>query len=184
MKKPNAGEVYKFVRGMTGPLGPLSTDSGRIAAVTLTGLSNITELTNLFDQYRVDWFEYTIHLQSATQNSTADREAFYPYLITAVDYNDSTVPVTANELLEYKNSEFFQFGPQARTYTRRIERPQPVVTMESGTANLGTDIWANTASTGLAWRGLKIWIQDFNSVSRNHVIFVTYRAGISCRVPK
>ncbi len=175
--------VYHFVRGATADLTPASTDIGRAAFITLSGLSNISEITNLFDEYKIEWEEFTVHFTGFTNNALTNYEGFYPWIITALDYNDSTVPITANELLEYKNSEYFQFGPANLTYTRRWV-PRASVNATSGTALIDSETWATTATTSLPWLGMKYFIGGFNSVDRNHTARFTYRCGISCRVPK
>jgi hypothetical protein len=176
-------QVFKFVRGVSASLTPQSTDAGRVAFTNLSSLPNITDITNLFDEYKIDWMEFTVHFQGYSNNGLVNYDGLLPWITTAVDYNDSTAPILNNDVLEYKNAEYFQFSQDRRSYTRRWA-PRCIVNTNSGIATLDAGTWVSTASTSQSWLGMKYFIGSFNSVDRNHVAQYTFRVGLSCRLPR
>lgn len=173
--------AHKFSRSWTANLTPTSTDGGTTQFVTLGSLPNFAEIQAFFDRYRIEKVKVTWQLLGLAD--IAGYDTIYPTIHTAFDPNDGTAPTTVNEVLEYQNSETFQFTPTMRTYHRTFV-PRCNMGMEAGSATAVAGTWAQTSTTTLPWRGLKTFIQNYNSVARNHVMAITVKAVYSADTPK
>jgi hypothetical protein len=146
--------------------GSLIADATGALSFTLSQLPNVSELTTLFDQYRVERLEYTFY-PSYTMGTPANTSTC---IITAIDYDDATVPASVGALYQYENA-------QTRSgYIPFTESFKPHVAMAaySGAftsyANRKSQ-WIDSASTGVIHYGLKFVIpQNFTAANTWRVI--------------
>lgn len=174
-------KAYRFSRSWTSNLTPTSVDAGTTQFVTLGSFPNFAEIQAFFDRYRIEKVRITWQLLGLAD--IAGYDTIFPTIHTAYDPNDGTAPSTVGEVLEYQNSETFQFTPTNRVYSRTFV-PRCNMGMESGSATAAPGTWAQTVSSGLPWRGLKTFIQNYNSTARNHVMAITVKAVYSADTPK
>lgn len=78
-------------------------------------VTNYTEFTNLFDQYRINKvvIKFKLKFDPSAQPSTA---AVFPKMWIHADYDDSTIPTTVNDLLQRSNLKTTILQPD-REYT-------------------------------------------------------------------
>lgn len=76
-------------------------------AFTLAGsLTNYTEFTQLFDQYRLKSVMMKIRLvQPPEANNTSSTSQYYPDIVVAVDHDDNTVPSGYDTIQQYGKSK-------------------------------------------------------------------------------
>lgn len=145
----------------------------------LNDLPNVTELTNLFDAYRINavLFElkprYNSNLimstdpatLSATTNMVTGNNLGIPEINTVLDFNDITPPTTLNELVEYQT---YKQTRATQLHSRKlIPRAQLAVENSIGTlpAVSMSKRWINTSSPSIQHFGLKGAINNIPNIN-------------------
>lgn len=102
-----------------------------------------SDLTALFDQYRFCAIEFKMMPRINTLNSsvTAVPLPAPQYIISAVDYDDSTAPASVSEVMQYSNC---QTHPYDKPFVRRF-RPNIAL------AAYGSGVFASYANRSLQW---------------------------------
>lgn len=124
----------------------------------LSQLPNYTEFTNLYNEYKVSRIKVKFMYSANSQDvSTALLSTALPTIYTAVDPNDSTLPTSVSELLQYKSFRARRADKPFSVYFK----PQFATAAYSGTftsyaAQTG---WIDTSSPSVKHYGLK-WIVD------------------------
>jgi len=105
--------------------------------------------------------------------------------LATVDYNDSTVPTSINDVLDYNTHQKLIFDEAHRSRSVTFQ-PKLQVATGGGTntvlANNGA--WARTSFAD-NWFGLKIWTRNYNTTTFNNTVIDVYiTADIEFRVAK
>jgi hypothetical protein len=129
----------------------------------LNGIDNVTNFTNLFDQYRIDCVVVHIvpsnnAIQVPTQSTTE-----FVNLYAVIDYDDATVLSATYSYREYDNCIELAPGESCK----RTFQPRAAVSAFSGGAfgaysNIG-GMWLDTASPAVQHYGLKIGVPPCDS---------------------
>lgn len=83
-------------------------------------LPNVSELTALYDQYRIDWVEVAIGFNINSANSVDGNNANLPYMWVVKDYDDTNVITTA-DANQYENVECIRLGTDKPWNTFRVK---------------------------------------------------------------
>jgi len=122
------GRTHTFVRSSAvANLTKAATDTGYNFNFVLSSLPNVSELSSLFDQYRVDWFE----LNFLWQNSTAAVQ--FPTMYIAQDWDGvASAPTVYTDVFQYASMKVVAFAATQRIFSIRVVRPG--INVSSGTA--------------------------------------------------
>lgn len=135
-------------------------------------MPNFTELTDLFDQFQIDWVEIEWFFSSDAVNRTdstssgpngsPSRPIFgNPMHIYVKDYDDAA-PISIQSLVQYENQTTWQMSGTDRD-SRHIVRIKPKFTMNAGDAEIGTPTGiVNPADPR------KYWLDTLNGVNIPH----------------
>lgn len=168
------GPTYRTVRTVNvGAITAIATDSGVGRLFKLNSLPNVTEFTNLFDQYRIVMVEaeyvFSTHILSS--------QARYPRIAFAVDYSDAGNPTSESDVLQYQNAEAFQFGQVKHTF-KRVFKPRAALAAYQGAfTGYGTaspNQWFDTNNAGIEYYGTKEWINNYNTVLATGAVINVY----------
>lgn len=124
-------------------------------------LENILDFDTLYDKYKVSGYKVTILPQQNMAVSSSN--TVLPTITYAFDQDDSNVPVSQAQLLQYGNAK-----------VRRLDKPvsfyiKPKVGVSvfsfSGAAQTVTSSkYIDWANTDVPHRGVKFWIENMNLV--------------------
>jgi hypothetical protein len=145
----------------------------------LAQISNQSNFTALFDQYKIDYLEYTFRPQANA--TTLVTTSTVPRFITAIDYDDSNTPGSLAALEEYMSAETHFTD----TFTRRF-RPKILTMIWDGSnpapGGSTTAPWIDCAQNLIPHYGLKYGIEA-GSVAQTafQTWFMDLYVGISFR---
>jgi hypothetical protein len=134
-----------------------------------------TELTTLFDQWRIDRvdmqaiYSATNHQQTISTSSTQ----VMPIIRVVTDYDDADVS-SATNLLEYPQSRTIQLGNmQARGIKHTVFRPAITMSGESLAAPTNAAVtkrgqWIDCGQPAIVHAGIKVAYADFGSGSPDY----------------
>lgn len=167
--------VHRFTRlAQTNDIPKGPADQGFAIAFTLNDMPNTSEFQALFDQYAIEWVEYTFVLKRTG--------AIAPVIYVAEDHDNDNLP-SWNELLEKQSTQVLTFGAD-RTLIKYKFRPNPVrMVYNTAVANAyerapnGT--WLDCSYNTAKHYGLKYYIQNYNTATNpNCDIAVAIRYGL------
>ena len=152
--------------------GAAGVDAFGAANFQLSQLSNYTDITNMYDEYRIKAVKWYIVPNQPT-NTTAVGAASTPVFISSVDYNDSATPTLKTTILQSDTARVH--GPLNKMYTRTF-KPNVALAAYAGAftsyANV-EDQWIDTGSPNVQHYGIKWGVVDVNN-GTNAVSCYTY----------
>lgn len=141
-----------------------ATDELLAISFQLSDLPNYTQLTNLYDQYRILAVkcEFVPRTPPVQYYGVSAISSSAPTLYTAIDLDDVTTP-TANSLLSHESVKFHgAFTPMSTGKYVRWLRPACATEMyqTGGFGGYGakTGQWIDTTSSSVQHYGIKWWI--------------------------
>ncbi len=164
---PERGKVYRFVRSAF--YNTLTSSTGITLAsgnFKLSDLPNYTDFTALFDRYRfvavVARFIPTT--QKTEVGSATSLIGDNPIVYTVIDYDDSSTPLSLDELRQFDTAQSNQIG----TYFERVLVPRAALGSYSGTfasySQAPQRMWHDCNSPNIQFYGLK-WASTAFSTS-------------------
>jgi len=150
-----------------GTITPSTTiDQTGSISFALNQLSNFSEFTNLFDQYRI--VQVTVTFVPTSQVSTSSP------LVTFIDRDDASTLTAVTQCYEFPSCQISESGCLVeRTFT-----PRPATAAYSGVftsfTSASAKIWIDAASAGVLYYGLKWYntAQTGNNTSINWDIVI------------
>lgn len=143
----------------------------------LNELVNASEFTNLFDRYRLRGVQVKIvpRVNSFDANPNATVQS-RPTIHTAIDYNDSTAPTDALELMQY---DTYRMTTGDRTHKRyfspRVSTNLFRTAISSSYATAPRSQWIDCTSVGIDTPHFALkWVIDNNSYDQNFMVFKTF----------
>lgn len=142
----------------------------------LSNLPNYTELTNLYDQYKIKSINFSIVPQvtsaDANPNATA---ALCPSVTSVLDFSDSTALANLNDYLQY--STYKRTAP-LKTHKRFFYPKQLVYAYDAVTATQNlADVqnkWIRSESPDIQHLGIKVYIPAAVNATFNYEVYATY----------
>lgn len=149
---------------------------GGVASTTLP-LPNYTELTALYDQYKIDWVECEFMFSNNMSNITSPTIGL-PVIYLAKDYDDSNA-AGVTDLQQYSTQQVWQLGnAHNRDGIKRI-RIKPNVDMavyQSALVNgyaRSKPIFMDTGSPSVPHYGIKIAFDPIDNQANSNVGYLT-----------
>lgn len=141
------------VNGVTGALGAYT--------FTLASVPNSAEFTNLYDQYKISAVSMCFYPRQTNVTSliTTDNIKSNARLLTAIDYNDDTPPLNADQIREYESCQV-----SAITEKHEVYISKPLFLNNSGQNVNG---WVSTANPSTRWYGIKYVVEPTLAVGAN-----------------
>lgn len=155
-------------------------DFWRYYQPNLSQFNNITEFSNLFDQYKVNGIKYTFYprYDSVDANPGSFTNTTVK-MVTVVDPFTGLVPLgvystaTLNTLME-------QSGAKVRNGLRPVSvyfKPQIEIPTNIGggvTYTPASKVWINTSSTGVPFRGFHTFVATNNMSTPSGLVYDVY----------
>jgi len=165
----------QLVPGAADPLNALS--------FSLASLPDLSDFTNLFDQYTIEKVDVVFRVPRASQPATTGE--VFPFLTWALDFNDSTAPVSLDVIRSYDSCRIHQFGEGANRSAKWTIVPKFNQSSTGGTFQSNQVLWLNTADTTQLWHGIKWGLTFFNTTTFNNtVVWVDIKYHLALRMPK
>lgn len=156
-------DVHRFKRsGPTASLAAAAADKGWAWSFALSDTANYTELTSLFDQYRIRQVDMVFRLDRMTSSASQA----YPTIWILADYDSASAPGSLDEVAQrpYKS---FQFGPTNTTVSFTLK---PRLLADAGIGGSAAysvlvprEQWIDAASATLTHYGAIAWISNYNT---------------------
>lgn len=125
----------------------------------LNALANYTELTSLYDSYRIVGVRFR-GVPSVTQMTTRNDG----FLVVAPDFDDNTAPSTTDDLLQYGNCQVIPLNQGFQIDLK----PRPAIAGYGGAFTsygiAAADQWFDLGSPGVQYYGVKIAASTTTSV--------------------
>jgi len=151
---------------------PLTNIGGAAGAFTfeLSDLPAYTELTALYDQYRIDGVLLTFYPRqtSVTNNTLFDQVKGEAKLFTCIDYNDLNPPATADEVRQYESCKVTSLIKEHTVYVKK-----PLFVNTSGQ---NTSDFVSTANPSTRWYGCKYYAEPPGMTSATAQFFYSVEA--------
>lgn len=164
-----------------GPGAPVATADSFIASASqmrgafrfcLSQASNISEITNLFDNYRITKVKLMFAM-SVSEATSANSQLPMPIINYCYDPDDNTVPASRSSVLE---NGFCKTRRMERTFSV-VVTPRAQQSVVGGTGGAGGLLpvgnWLDSNSTAIYHYGLKFWIDQFPYASTDNLIALT-----------
>lgn len=172
--KSGLNKVYYFTRYANDVGAPLIAANNNVPFANslyfqLVDVAAHTDFTTLFDMYKIKAVKVTFtpqmtqNVSTTTFNNPYASARFY----SAIDYNDSTVISSADEIREYKSCKWTSI---LKPHVRYIKRPQ--IQDRGGTYSAGSP-WINCTAPTQAYYGLKIFLESTDATNTADLIFST-----------
>jgi hypothetical protein len=170
-------QVHKFVRNIQlQDIPKTAVNQGFAIAFTLNDLPDVSEFTSLFDQYRLDWVEYTFVLRKFAAGSSL------PVIYYAEDHDDSNLPSFA-AICEAQNVQIVTFGSDRTMIKFRITPNvlrQVYNGLTSGYERAPPGVWLDCANSAIPHYGVKYVIENYNTTDTpNNVVATSLRYHVS-----
>lgn len=176
----NPGKVYTFVR-----CGALATTTGAGAAsaaavqAQLNTLTNSSDFTNMFDEYRLNKVIVTVWLAYPPDSGALGTTAFTPTMFYVRDRNNATTPGSVTEITEYAGFRMKRLSNQRNT--KIVFKPNTLTTTGSVVGNPSYSPWLPTSDATISHYGIK-YIIDYLPTGVQVNFLVKY--VVQCRNPK
>jgi hypothetical protein len=179
-------------------LGPATTDSvaganlaqfGLVYTAHIDSMLNYTDITDLFNEYKVDKVDLRIDLINGSSGqpnvSSIQSEMFIRY-----DPNDASMPISFGDVAQSANTTQFSFSQKTSHHFTFIPKASAQIYSSAGTAygapSYGS-MWFDTSgnSKSIDMYGLKMWIRNFEStLGSAQILQFQPTFYISCRRPR
>lgn len=163
-RQPSASEHF-FKRTYTQEVTTTSGVIGLGREWQLALLPNYTEITALFDQYRINCVVVRVIWRSSglSQIETANNNvAGMPIMYDVIDLDDSTAAASAAEIQEYSKHHITPFGTNRRTRSLKVyPRTANTVYRTGATSAYGMarrKQWIDCSYADVPYYGWKSWI--------------------------
>ena len=147
----------------------MNVGTGSVSASLNQAMANVTEFTNLFDQYKI--VSTKLKLMFTNNNSSINSPSTaLPEFIAMADHDDS-IPLADSAYLQYQKLQIKQLG-QPNDPLKRTVYPKPLVqtyrtAIAAGYSTPDKAIWIDVVNSDVPHYGLKI---AFNQYANNTAV--------------
>jgi hypothetical protein len=163
-------------RKWTVPIAKSASDSGFFRSFKLSDFPN-TDIASLFTEYKISKLKIQYLLVNAPNNN-----ATFPTLYIAPQhYSSGTFPSSRDEVIQYRNSSLYQFGPSNVLSTFNFK---PMVPMDANTTGkrFVRSPWLSTTDFTVPHYTNVEWISRYNSTTDpTHTIDLVVTATVLCK---
>lgn len=170
VSRPMNRDIHSFKRMATGG-SPITGSVAYIpflsgAAFSLSSLVNVSDFSNLFDQYRITYIvvKYWLKIDPSAQ---AAASASYPRFFWYRDYDDSTSPSSLDEMRENGKCKCVVMYPN-RPVTIAFKPNLLNTLFNSGITSTYQPVWntwVDMTNTGTTYYGYKYGIDDLTNTN-------------------
>lgn len=175
------GAIHKFIRSMdfTLSLPKAAVDQGYALSFSLDDLPFYTDLTNLFDKYKVEQLDVVFLWEAGVLNAQP------PCLWIAADWDGVTGSPTLTTVMQYPGVRMHAFSLQRPTFQYSIRNPAVLSTLAGGSNGaIRRSPWLATTAPSVEHYGLIGFVNQYNSTTTSGTIFFTIRAHLSFLAPR
>lgn len=191
------GRIFSFKRTYTDSFkiemnGAVTTSTAGYK-FRLSDTPGYTEITSLFDKYRIKGIKATFMprvnvLRITDLGAGTTTVTTSPPIFSVIDYDDATAPTNAAQLHEYENCKVHnEFKPWSVFFRPRIA----MATYGGGAfTSYGTGpagLWIDAASPSVEYYGLKIATAEYaigNNLTNDIYWDVIFKVYIQCKFPR
>lgn len=157
--------IHRFTRAIAyADLPKPPSDGGFGVAFTLGDLPDYSEFVNLFDQYSLDWVDYTFILKSPYGVSGTPP----PIIYFAEDHDSSTSP-SLNDMLESQNVQVATFSADRTMIKFRVRvntlRQVYRTALTTGYERAPPGTWIDSSQADVPHYGVKYFVQNYNTAA-------------------
>ena len=148
---------------------------------TLDDVSNFTEFTNLFDQYRITGVELEFLYSGQTTATSAAglgiSMASMPQLLICTDNDDSNAPVGESTIAEHDTAKTIIMDGRVHKY--RVPFPKVATAVYNGLITTAYGAtggkWLDCSNTAVPHYGVKFWMKGFPVTNQNGAAAISIR---------
>ena len=147
----------------------MNIGTGAVSASLNQAMANVTEFTNLFDQYKI--VNSKLKLMFTNNNSSINSPSTALPEFIAMSDSDDSIPLADSAYLQYQKLQIKQLG-QANDPLKRTVYPKPLVqtyrtAIAAGYSTPEKAIWIDVVNSDVPHYGLKI---AFNQYAQNTAV--------------
>lgn len=171
--------ILSVNRRIAGTIAKTASDTGNYTTIRLVDFSSGSDISSLFQFYRIKRVELKFMLVSAPNNN-----ATFPTLYIAPQFSIiSGVPFSRDEVLQYQNVQTHQFGPS--NLVKTVSVAPRVLLDSSGSVGGGTEMqtpWLATSNTGILHSAFAYWLTRYNSTTDpTHTLDIEFTIWVDCK---
>jgi len=191
-RTPKSIDHHHVRRFEFGTLGRLVGDRGFGFTFALSDLPNTSDLTNLYELYRLDFVEIIVEIAALTTSTLAVGSPALPTLIIYPDYTDGTAPASLSEANEVAQAERITLSVAKPSLSRRIIPTTAVgIATNSGGSLAGAykmpSKHFDCNFPSIPHFGIKMFASNYNIASVEDsgcILNVSFRYGLTMRNPR
>jgi hypothetical protein len=170
-KAANTSIIHRY---LSANIVKFAADSGLYRSYSMA-LFPSSDVTNLFQEYRIKWVELTYQLYNQLNNNSS----FPTLFIAPQDWNNNAgTPSSITEVQQFQGIKTFQFGPANPTATYRFT---PTVFV-GGEKLLHKSPWLSVSADTVQHMTSVEWLQRYNSTSDpTHTIQLSAKICVELR---
>jgi len=173
--------VRSYDYGVLGKAG--TSDQGFAFSFQLSDTTGFSEITNLFDQYKITLVEVIWELIAVSANLSG-HTSVYPTVCAYPDFDDATAPTTLASVEQLQRMERLQFSSTRNQFKRSIvPRILSAAQVTGGTTNNAVSMvspWLDCAWAAVNHYGVKFWIKNYNT-SFDNTVQLSFRYHITAK---
>lgn len=147
----------------------------------LADLDNVTQFTNLYDEYKIEAIEISLvsNITFIPTTGGGNQNSHCCTVHTAIDYDDGAAPANKAALLSYETYKLHGAMTPGRVYTRKFVPAVRMGTYDStpayGSGAVRQLQWLDTASPNVEHFGIKIGLFNGDSnLNASYFLYCTY----------
>lgn len=160
LSSPGNSAVFRVTRMYESGIIPPTNDGGGAYEFKLSDVAAYSELTVLFDQYRIEGVEVVF---TASQSDTTG--FVWPRIYVAFDPDDSDIPTALSTLRERGNTKIYAFAPNKREFRVNLVPAAVIISETAGGQKAAISAprgqWKDCNQAGIIHYGLKYWLEDY-----------------------
>ncbi len=175
-RTPKSPDSIIVQRKWTVPIAKTASDSGLFRSFKLSDFPN-TDIASLFSEYKITKLKIQYLLVNAPNNN-----ATFPTLYIAPQhYATGTVPSSRDEVIQFRNSTLYQFGPSKVISAYNFKPMVPLDANVTGKRFVRSP-WLSTTDFTVPHFTNVEWISRYNSTSDpTHTLELVVSATVLCR---
>lgn len=182
ISRASMGQVTHFRQACaTSTITSASASVFGCLAFILTAATNYSGFTDLWDEYRVDYLEFTFRPMFTSMPLATAATGFVPQIHVCVDKDDTSAPTSVQEVKEYQScitNQFKEFTVAFAPCSRG--GLYNGTTLVAATARSG--VWVDCAQNAILHQGLKYAVDPEGGAQAVHQIWnVQLYVGLSFR---
>ena len=144
------------------------------AVARLVDVPSYTDFTNLYDQYKIISVKFA-YLPRGNQADLGTSGSQITRLFSVLDYDDSVVPTSIDQLCEYQN---LKMTNTSKAHVRSFQ-PRYIREIDTGLGATGKEVvrggWIDCTNNNVTHRGIKLALQGPVVGTITYDLMITYK---------